>query len=197
MNSGIYLVCTMHIHDILQYNVHDIYHTYTWHIHVINHTYTYIYHTYTIHIYIIYMTYGINIHDIFMTYTIHTHDIYMTYTLHIHSILWVYSAPGGWCCGGGQGPIPPDPPAITSPGRVITLILLHSNAHFGFLLLCMWIRRARLELKIAGKCCDWHSKHTNHSSSTSVISSPKMWQEQAKWHLKAKAAGTENEMSFK
>ena len=119
-----------------------------------------------------YKIYCIHIHEIYMLHTIHTHDIYMTYFLHLHSILWVYTAPGGWCCGGGQGPIPPDPPAITSPGRVITLILLHSNAHFWFLLLCMWIRRARLELKIAGKCHDWHSTHTNRSSSTSVITLP-------------------------
>ena len=105
-----------------------------------------------------------------MTYTWHIHYIYITYLL--HSIMCVFSAPGGWCCGGGQGPIPPDPPAITSPGRVITLILLHCNAHFGFLLLCMWTRRARLELKIAGKCRDWHSTHTNRSSSTSVITLP-------------------------
>ena len=46
-----------------------------------------------------------------------------------------------WYCGGGQGPIPPHPPAITSPGRVITLILLHSDAHLGFLLLCIWTHR--------------------------------------------------------
>ena len=45
--------------------------------------------------------------------------IYNVYTWYIHSILCVYTPPGGWCCGGGQDPIPPDPPAITSPGRVI------------------------------------------------------------------------------
>jgi hypothetical protein len=32
--------------------------------------------------------------------------------------VYVSLIPGGWCCGGGHGPIPPDPPAITSPGLV-------------------------------------------------------------------------------
>ena len=99
--------------------------------------------------------YGIN----FMVYTLYIHKLgiyigyvlnipclYMVYTVYIHSIIHVYSPPGGWCCGGGLGPIPPTPPAITSPGRVITLIWPHSSAHFGFLLLAMWMRRARLEL---------------------------------------------------
>ena len=36
----------------------------------------------------------------------------------------------------------------------------------------MWIRRSRLELKIAGKCRALQARHTNRSSSTSVISLP-------------------------
>ena len=44
--------------------------------------------------------------------------------------------PGGWCCGGGQGPIPPVPPATASPGIVMTLILsLPSLQQRRFLLL--------------------------------------------------------------
>ncbi len=93
------------------------------------------------------------------------HDIYND----IHCILSAYAPPGGWCCGGRQGPIPPAPPAMTSPGRIITLILLHSCWHLGFLLLAKWTRRARLELKIAGKLRACHTRHTNRSSSTSVI----------------------------
>ncbi len=125
--------------------------------------------------------------------------IFHVYTWYIHSIFWVFSAPCGWCCRGGQGPIPPDPPAITSPGLVITLILLHSRAHFGFLLWCMWIRRARLELKIARKCRAWQARHTNRSSSKPPsFCSPKtcQWQEQIMQLLKEKEAGTDNELSF-
>ena len=82
--------------------------------------------------------YGIN----FMVYTLYIHKLgiyigyvlnipclYMVYTVYIHSMIHVYSPPGGWCCGGGQGPIPPAPPATTSesPGRVITFILLEQG----------------------------------------------------------------------
>ncbi len=42
------------------------------------------------------------------------------YTLYILNIFRVYTRLGGWSCAGGQGPIPQAPPAITSPGRVIT-----------------------------------------------------------------------------
>jgi hypothetical protein len=52
--------------------------------------------------------------------------ICLVYTLYMHSIICVYTPSDGYCCAGGQGPIPPAPPAITSesPGRVITFILL-------------------------------------------------------------------------
>ena len=64
-----------------------------------------------------------------MVYDKNMYVIYNVYTWYIHSILCVYIPLGGWCCRGGQGPIPPDPPAITSPGRVVIFILLHSCAH--------------------------------------------------------------------
>ena len=66
--------------------------------------------------------------------------IYQVYPQDIHGIsrYTCYIPLGGWCCGGGQGPIPPDPPAITSPVRVVIFILLHSCTHLGFLLLWMW-----------------------------------------------------------
>ena len=53
----------------------------------------------------------------------------LEYTLYMHSIIRVYTPSGGWCCGGGQGPIPQAPPAITSesPGRIITFILLEQG----------------------------------------------------------------------
>ena len=47
--------------------------------------------------------------------------IYLVYTRYIASIQ--NSIPDGWCCGGGQGPIPPVPPATTSPGLVMALII--------------------------------------------------------------------------
>ena len=106
---------------------------------------------------------------IYQAYTVYIPGIYNVYILHIHSILLFSTPPGGWCCGRGQGPIPPEPPAITSPGRVMIFILLHSWPHLGFLLLVMWMHRARLELKIAGKCSAWQARHTNRSSSTSII----------------------------
>jgi hypothetical protein len=55
--------------------------------------------------------------------------ILLVYTLHIYGIICVYTPPGGWFCGGGQGPIPLAPPAITSesPGRVISFILLEQE----------------------------------------------------------------------
>ena len=157
----IYLVYTMYIPvcDIL--GIHQAYSLYI--LHCLYFVYTsdilYIYIVYTeyipcntLYIHGIYYVYVCNILITYMEYILDMSVIYNVYTWYIHSILCVYTPSGGWCCGGGQGPIPPDPLAITSPGRVITLILLHSNAHFGFLLLFMWIRRARLELKIAGKC---------------------------------------------
>ena len=60
------------------------------------------------------------------------HEIYMVYTsicwqlfMNIHCIYSTYTKiPGGSSCASGQGPIPPDPPAMTSPGCVI--IALHN-----------------------------------------------------------------------
>ncbi len=53
----------------------------------------------------------------------------LVFTWYMHSIICIYTPSGGWCCGGGQGPIPPAPPAITSesPGRVITFVLLEQR----------------------------------------------------------------------
>ncbi len=52
---------------------------------------------------------------------------------------------------------------------IITLIFLHSWVHWRYLLLAKWMRRARLELKIALKCSAWQARHTNRASSPSVI----------------------------
>ncbi len=54
------------------------------------------------------------------------------YTWFIYSILCAYSTPDGWCWEGGQGPIPPAPPTITSksPGQVITFILLEQGMKY-------------------------------------------------------------------
>ncbi len=57
-----------------------------------------------------YIQQAADIHGIYMN----IHCIYRTYT----KIL------GGSSCASGQGPIPPDPPAMTSPGCVI--IALHN-----------------------------------------------------------------------
>ena len=124
----IYHIYTMIIHDYLWYILRGIYHVYT---------------TFIQCICLVYILY---ILGIYIWYVLNILCIYMVYTVYIHSIIHVYSPPSGWCCRGGQGPIPPTPPAITSPGRVITLIWPHSSAHFGFLLLAMWMHRARLEL---------------------------------------------------
>ncbi len=59
----------------------------------------------------------------------------------------MFIIPGGWCCGGGHGPIPPEPPAITSPGvvaLVMTLIFLTSEPQHPLHLL-MWPWTARFE----------------------------------------------------
>ncbi len=121
------------------------------------------------------------IHDIysdiyiFKEYYMYLPCIYNVYTCADANLNWIcivyyaYILPCGWCWGGGQGPIPPAPPAITSPGRVLTFILLHSCSHLGFLLLVAWMRRARMEQKIAGKCSAWQARHTGLSSSTSLI----------------------------
>ncbi len=111
-----------------------IYNEYTWYI------LNCISYVYAIYIYIEYM---LNIHSIYNVYNMYIHYIYMVYSWNMNSIICVYTRPGGWCCGGGQGPIPPAPPAITSPKRVMTFILLNSCAHLGFLLWWMWRRRAR------------------------------------------------------
>ncbi len=70
--------------------------------------------------------------SIYIVYTWYIHNIFLGFTMYIHSIICVFTPPGGWCCGGGQGPIPPAPPAITSksPRRVITFILLEQGIKF-------------------------------------------------------------------
>ena len=78
------------------------------------------------HVYTMYIQGICDIPFTYQTYTLYIQGIYKVYMLHIHSILLLSTPPGGWCCGGGHGPIPPEPPAITSPGRVMIFILLHS-----------------------------------------------------------------------
>ena len=58
--------------------------------------------------------------------------IYLVYTWYIPT--YKNLLPGGWCCGGGQGPIPPVPPATTSPGLVITLHCPRSDSEDS----CSW-----------------------------------------------------------
>ena len=84
---------------------------------------------YIMYIQCICLVYILNILGIYIWYVLNILCIYMVCTLYIHSIIHVYSPPGGWCCGGGQGPIPPAPPATTSesPGRAITFILLEQG----------------------------------------------------------------------
>ncbi len=48
--------------------------------------------------------------------------ICMVYAWYMHSIICEYTPSGGWCCGGGQGPIPPAPPAITSESHNFILL---------------------------------------------------------------------------
>ena len=101
------------------------------------------------------------VYTLTLVYTWYIPGIYLVYT-NVKNLL-----PGGWCCGGGQGPIPPVPPATTSPGLVITLILsLPALRQRGFLLLVMWVCRARFELKIACIFRSWQARHTKRSSAT-------------------------------
>jgi hypothetical protein len=135
--QGIFIVYAMYIQCI--YMVYTVTSTYSRNI-------LCIYHVYTMYIHCIYSDIYI-----FKEYSMYLPCIYNVYTCAEANLNWIYIVyyayilPGGWCWGGGQGPIPPAPPAITSPGRVLTFILLHSCAHLGFLLLVMWMRRARLE----------------------------------------------------
>ncbi len=77
-------------------------------------------------------------------YPSHMSGIYIPYTIYIFISTF---SPGGWCCGGVQGPIPAAPPATTLPGLVMTrIVLLPALRHHAFLLLVMWLCRARLEL---------------------------------------------------
>ena len=71
---------------------------------------------------------------------------------HIPGIYQIYTKyiPGGWCCEGRHGPMPPEPPAITSLGLVITVILFDSSPRH-ILLLLMWVCTALLETKNDGK----------------------------------------------
>jgi hypothetical protein len=83
----------------------------------------YIFKEYAVYILCIYMVYTwyiqwhLLIPGISITYTMYMHGIYMD----IHGISCAYAPPGGWFCRGGQGPIPPAPPAMTLPGWIITL----------------------------------------------------------------------------
>ncbi len=100
-----------------------------------------------------------------MVYTGYIPDIYffqLVYIKHIPGIWHFYwqiqgichvydkYIPGGWCCGGGHDPMPPEPPAITSPGLVITVILFDSPP-LHILLLLMWMCTALLDTKNDGK----------------------------------------------
>ena len=87
-----------------------------------------IYHAYTIYILNTFIVYYQYILGIYIVYVWDIQCIFLVYTLYMHSIICVYTPSGGWYCGGGQGPIPQAPPAITSesPGRVITFILLEA-----------------------------------------------------------------------
>ncbi len=68
-----------------------------------------IYHAYTLYIHGIYYVYVCNILITYMEYITDMSVIYNVYTWNIHSIFFLYTPPSGWCCRGGQGPIPPDP----------------------------------------------------------------------------------------
>ncbi len=122
--TGIYLIYTMHIQKSFWYSsyIPRIFMEYTiWYILCIylNIPSLYIVYAQYIHcIYLVYIEYIVGIYNYMLS-------IYIVYTC----IICVYTPPGGWCCGGGQGPIPPAPPATTSesPGRVITFILLEQG----------------------------------------------------------------------
>jgi hypothetical protein len=118
-----YIPCIYHV-----YTARDlIYQLYTKNIHCIYYMVILsIYVAYTKYIYSIFFLYILHILGIYIVYFWDIQCISSTYTLYMHSIICVYTPSGGWYCGGGQGPIPPAPPAITSesPGRVITFILL-------------------------------------------------------------------------
>jgi hypothetical protein len=115
--------------------IHDIFRVYTWYILCIyiEHSRYNVYQQYII--LGIYIEYVVNIHGLSLVY----------YAYILHQVADVEKE--------GRVPFHQLSPAMTSPGRVITFILLHSFAHLGFLVLCMCTRRARLELKTAGKCC--------------------------------------------
>ncbi len=77
------------------------------------HCLSFVYTSYIQYICIVYHQYSEYAWDIIWIFLLQC--IYM---VHAQYIMRVYTPPGGWCCRGGQDPIPPDP-AITSPGRVI------------------------------------------------------------------------------
>ena len=68
--------------------------------------------------------------------------------------IWViYHLPGGWCWDNGHGPIPPAPPAITSPGLAMTLTIFTVLAlHRADLDMCLCA--FALLLKNDGTCRD-------------------------------------------
>jgi len=76
------------------------------------------------HVYTKYIPCICHVYSRISRYTWDIHGIYQ-YLLAIHCIHNTYTKiPGGSSCASGQGPIPPDPPAMTSPGCVI--IALHN-----------------------------------------------------------------------
>ncbi len=125
--TEIYQVYTWYIPCIYRTfsDIPVIYQEYSWNIlHGISFVYTCIYHVYTQYM-LIYVVYTWYIYSIFLGYTMCMLCTYIVYTC----IICVFTPPGGWCCGGGQGPIPPAPRATTSEssGRVITFILLEQG----------------------------------------------------------------------
>ncbi len=114
---GIYLVYTMHIPKSFWYSsyIPRIFMEYTiWYILCI---YLNIPRLYIVHA---------------QNYALYILGIYIVYFWDMQCICIVsnvYTPPSGWCCRGGQGPIPPAPPATTSesPGRVIIFLLLEQG----------------------------------------------------------------------
>ncbi len=76
-----------------------------------------------------------NIHLVYVSYL---YGVYHVYYHYIFLTGWLVLCVVLWCCAGGQGPIPPDPSATTSPGLVMTQIFsLPALRHREFLLLVM------------------------------------------------------------
>ncbi len=116
-------------------------------------------------VYTLYIQWHLHIQGIFYVYTMYIHGIYMN----IHGISCAYAPPGGWCCGGGQSPIP----RISTGSTSNDIAWMNHNFDLSpFLPTLAILAPGKVDAQGAPgteNSLAWQARHANWSSSPSVI----------------------------